>query len=237
MQPGSLLVRGDIQRDLRQRQRMAQRDQFRGALCRHDAGDARGAEHVALLGIAGDDQLERRLAHDDAAFGHRDAFGRGLFRDVDHPRFAPGVDVGEGGGRSLEDFARHRQRVPVARAASPRQQRAGRRGDVGLPHQAFADQEGRHADARQPREIGGREDAAFADHQAIFRDQRRQRFAGRKRGLEGAQVAVVDADHRRTKFQRAIEFGAFMDFDQHVHAVARSRRPRCPWRRRRRAPP
>ena len=113
--------------------------------------------------------------------------------------------------------------VPVARAALSREQRAGRRRYVGLPHQAFADQECRHAHARQPRQIVGREDAAFADHQAIVRDQRRQRFAGRKRGLEGAQIAVVDADHRRTKFQRAVELGALMDFDQDVHAVRERR--------------
>src|SRR4051794_40630478 len=40
------------------------------------------------------------------------------------------------------------------------EQRARGGGDVGLPHQAFADQEGRHADALEPGEIGGREDAA-----------------------------------------------------------------------------
>ena len=99
------------------------------------------------------------------------------------------------------------------------EQRARCRRDIGLPHQAFADQEGRHADAFEPRKIRGRKNAALADHQAISGDQRRQRLAGRKRGLEGAQIAVVDADHRRTKFQRAIELGAVVDFDQHVHAV------------------
>src|SRR5690349_18305463 len=61
------------------------------------------------------------------------------------------------------------------------QQRPCCRGHVGLPHQAFADQEGRHAHAFQPREIFRREDAAFADHQPVVRDQRRQRLAGRQR--------------------------------------------------------
>ena len=47
------------------------------------------------------------------------------------------------------------ERTAVAEGrVGPRQQRAGRRRHVGLPHQAFADQECRHADARQPREIG-----------------------------------------------------------------------------------
>src|SRR6478736_3535710 len=83
-----------------------------------------------------------------------------------------------------------------------REQRARGGGHVGLPHQALADQEGRHADALEPGEIGGREDAALADHQPFRWDQRRQRLAGRERGLKGAQIAVVDADHRRTQLQR-----------------------------------
>src|SRR5690349_8184203 len=87
-----------------------------------------------------------------------------------------------------------------ARRLAARQQRPCRRGDIGLAHQAFADQEGRHADAREPRQVGRGEDAAFADHQPLARDQRCQRLAGFKRGLEGAEIAVVDADHRRPKF-------------------------------------
>ena len=117
--------------------------------------------------------------------------------------------------------------APSARARGrngfARQQCAGGGSDVGLSHQAFAHQEGRHADLGEPREIGGRKDAALADHQPVARNQRRQRLAGRKRGLEGAQVAVVDADHRRPQFQGAIELGTIMDLDQHVHAVGRTR--------------
>src|SRR3569623_904937 len=37
-----------------------------------------------------------------------------------------------------------------------REQGAGCRGNVGLPHQAFADEEGRDADLSEPRDIGGR---------------------------------------------------------------------------------
>src|SRR3954463_12082885 len=77
-------------------------------------------------------------------------------------------------------------RARRARRRLARQQRTGRSGYVGLPHQALADQEGRHADALEPGEIGGRKDAALADHQPVLRNQRRQCFAGRKRGFEGA---------------------------------------------------
>src|SRR3954470_16212344 len=95
-------------------------------------------------------------------------------------------------------------RARRARRRLARQQRTGRSGYVGLPHQALADQEGRHTDALEPGEIGGREDAALADHEPVLRNQRRQCFAGRKRGFEGAQIAIVDADHRRTQLQCAI---------------------------------
>src|SRR5262249_9780261 len=45
------------------------------------------------------------------------------------------------------------------------QQRPCCRGHVGLPHQAFADQESRQAHALQPRKVFRSEDAAFADHE------------------------------------------------------------------------
>src|SRR3954452_12330675 len=124
----------------------------------------------------------------------------------------------------LADFVAVGLRAMSARARRTRrrlarQQRTGRSRYVGLPHQALADQEGRHADALEPGEIGGRKDAALADHQPVLRNQRRQCFAGRKRGFEGAQIAIVDADHRRTQLQCAIKLGAVVDLDQHVHAM------------------
>src|ERR1700752_277920 len=106
-----------------------------------------------------------------------------------------------------------------ARCFAAGQQRPRRRGHIGLPHQAFADQEGRHAHASQPRQVCRREDAALADHQPVARNQRRQRLAGFQRGLEGAEIAVVYADHRRSQLQRAIEFGTVVDLKQHVHPV------------------
>src|SRR5262249_45124462 len=106
-----------------------------------------------------------------------------------------------------------------ARCFAAGQQRPRRRGDIGLPHQAFADQEGRHPHALQPRKISRCENAAFADHEPVARDQRRQGLAGFQRGLEGAEVAIVDADHRRSQLQRAIKLGTVVDLEQHVHAV------------------
>src|SRR5262249_48511862 len=48
--------------------------------------------------------------------------------------------------------------------------RAGRWGDVVLPHQALADQEGGDAHAGEPLEVGRREDAALADDDPLGRD-------------------------------------------------------------------
>src|SRR6185312_3366144 len=75
-------------------------------LGRHDAGEPRRAEHVALERVAGDDAVERLLAHDDTALGDGDALGLRLAGDVDHARLTALVDVTERwllrrGGRRL----------------------------------------------------------------------------------------------------------------------------------------
>ena len=46
--------------DARDGERVAQGDQVAGALGAHDGGDARDAQHVALLGIAGNNQGQGR---------------------------------------------------------------------------------------------------------------------------------------------------------------------------------
>jgi hypothetical protein len=117
---------------------MAERDQLRCALCRHDAGDARRAEHVALLGVAGARSLERRLAHHDADLRRpRPVRSRPC---PTHRPCAPRPSesmMGEGGA-GFDFFA-----LPAMIARRSRgEQRLRRRRDVGLPHQAFPDQEG-----------------------------------------------------------------------------------------------
>ena len=94
-QARELLVRRDVDLDLGQRERMAERDQFVRLLRRHDAGDARGAEHVALLGVALEHEIERLRAHHHAAFRDGDALGRGLVRHVHHAGFAALAEMGE----------------------------------------------------------------------------------------------------------------------------------------------
>src|SRR5690349_10119071 len=48
---------------------------------------------------------------------------------------------------------------------------AGRRCDVRLAHEAFANQQRADADPREPRHVGWGEDAAFSDDHAVSRDQ------------------------------------------------------------------
>src|SRR6476659_1944395 len=52
---------------------------------------------------------------------------------------------------------------------STREQRLGRGSNVLLPHQAFADQEGRHADLFEARQIGRGEQPALADDDPVRR--------------------------------------------------------------------
>src|SRR4029079_18986171 len=75
---------------------MASRDEAVRAFGGHDAGEARGAQHVAFHRIALEDDIERFFTHQHAPFGNRDALRDSLFGDVDHAGFAALVDVGEG---------------------------------------------------------------------------------------------------------------------------------------------
>src|SRR5262249_58101104 len=92
------LVRLDCDRDLGPCERAAERDQLVGLFAGENAGDARGAEHVALLGVALEHQIERRWRHHDAAFGDRDPLGCALRRHVDHARLAAPGEMGEPAG-------------------------------------------------------------------------------------------------------------------------------------------
>ena len=121
---GQRVVGRDVDADLGQRQRMAERDQFVGALGRHDAGDARGAEDVALLGVAGEDQLERRrAAWRRGPRRPRRARSRPCRRRRPYgprPQASMMGEVAQRGSRRASD----RQRRSAARA-SPRRRRPG----------------------------------------------------------------------------------------------------------------
>src|SRR5579871_6802805 len=95
---GQLGIGRQLELDLRQRQRMTERNQFVRPLCRHDAGNARRAEHVAFFGVAALHELERLRPHVHAAFGDGDAFGRGFSRDVNHAGVAARAKMGEFSG-------------------------------------------------------------------------------------------------------------------------------------------
>jgi len=78
----------DVDQDLRDGQGMAQRDELVRALGRHDAGDARGAEDIALPGVAVEHGGERPGRHAHNTFGDRDPRRDRLGADVDHARLA-----------------------------------------------------------------------------------------------------------------------------------------------------
>ena len=76
----------------------------------HDAGDPCRAEHVALLGVAGENHGQRLGAHGDETLGDRGALRLGFVADIDHVGLAVRADMGEAG--------RHRLR-PAPRPAHP----------------------------------------------------------------------------------------------------------------------
>ena len=91
------LVEREVDTDVGQRQRMAQRDQLGGALGGLDGRDAGDADHVALLRGAAGHQRQRGRLHADAAGGARDAVRLGLGRHVHHVGLALAVEVGQCG--------------------------------------------------------------------------------------------------------------------------------------------
>src|SRR6185437_10481471 len=93
-----------------------------------------------------------------------------------------------------EAFLLPRAMASLRGGVASREQRTRGGGDVVLPHQAFADQEGRDAGAGEAGEVGRRIEPAFGNHDAIFGNARGEALADRKISLETAQIAVVDAD-------------------------------------------
>ena len=81
-----------------QSQRVAERNQVAGFFGRHDAGDARDAEHVALFSRALQNNGQRGGMHDDAALCHRDPVSGGFGGHVDHVGLALGVKMCQCGG-------------------------------------------------------------------------------------------------------------------------------------------
>jgi len=74
---------------------VAERDELRRFLGRHDSGDLGDGENVALGQSLLFEKSQRVRGHPDPRAGPSRAPG-GLFSsDVDHARFARGVDVGE----------------------------------------------------------------------------------------------------------------------------------------------
>lgn len=74
---------------------VAKWDEFGGAFRAQDGGDARDAQHISLLGVAGFYGGQGVCLHTDAATGDGDAFGFRLVSDIDHVRLAAGIEMGK----------------------------------------------------------------------------------------------------------------------------------------------
>ena len=95
-----------------------------------------------------------------------------------------------------------------------RKQGARRSCDIGLPHQAFANQERRNADAFEARKVGRRIEPAFGNDDALAGDFRRQKLTDRERRLKRPQIAVIDADKLRFQLESAHKFNFIMNFNK-----------------------
>ena len=215
-------IAGRVDRDRGQRQRVAQRDQVGGALRRHDAGEPRDREHVALGDVAGADALERLRAA--SRRGRRRSATRSVssLSETSTMRGAAlGVEMGE-----------------AAHAASGRPQRAarGRRGRRRPARISVSPTRKQRAPAR----------GQAVEIRRVGRSRSRRRRCG-PGGTSGARALGRCADRpssvlrlrllmpisRVVEAQRAVELGAVMHFDQHVEAELARRRPpaRAPARR------
>ncbi len=133
------------------------------------------------------------------------------------------------------DHAGAALRVEMGEFGEP-EQAARRRGDIGLAHQGFADQETARAGRGQAVEIVGAANAALGDDDAVGGHLPRQPFGRAEIDRQGLQIAVVDADQPHAEQQGALELRPIVDFDQHVEPVlgggggefARPRRPTTP---------
>ena len=164
---------------------MAERDQLAGPLAAHHAGQLGDAEDVALRPAAVDDEAHRLGRDRDRRLGDGPARGDGLARDVDHPRPAGPVHVGEPaplGARlrsRVHRFLRVGGRVErrVGRRIMPRSSHhsvdlgAGRQAVVGLgdDRQRVGRGEGREDVAPLParRESDADAAAVVADRRAV----------------------------------------------------------------------
>ena len=181
---------------------MAERDQLRRALRRHDAGDARHRQHVALL-------RRRRSGSAPASPAASTTRARAvavrsvsaLADDIDHARRGPRASKWVNPGSCRRG-----------------QQRARRRRDVRLAHQALADQE---AAAPRPRRAGARSAWLRMPLSAIRK---------RSGGTSGASSSVVARSVSKvlrlrllmpisgvSSPQRAVELASVVHLDQHVH--------------------
>ena len=105
------------------------------------------------------------------------------------------------------------------RPAGSRQHGAGGGLDVGLAHQAFADQEGAGADRGHAARSAGERGRFRRPATRSLRHQRRQLLGGVEVDLEGAcRLRLLTPIRAASSVQRAIELGRIMHLDQHVHA-------------------
>ena len=186
-------------------------------LGRHDAGDACRTQHVALLGVAVEDHLQRCGQHGHRAFGNRRALGLRLGADVDHMRFAGSADMGEAafcvshGGGLAPLRLRASSSARVAASTSACRIRLSPTRKVAMPCRASRSQS---AWVKMPlSDTSSRSAGTIAASRSEVSSE----------VLKLTQIAVVDADQLRAQFQRPLQLCLVMHFDRAHPCQARTR--------------
>ena len=194
----------------------------------------RGAEHVALLGVAGED--ERRASRAASPRGPRRprrARSSALSPNVDHAGLAAAAEMGElpCAARRLHSAARGRRRrsrassARVAAATSAWRIRLSPTRKVAMPTR------------REARESAGVKMPLSPTTMRSRGTSGGEALADRERGLEGVQVAVVDADQARARGAARARARPRRAPRRARPCRARAPCPRAPRRSRRRPPP
>src|SRR5271166_5319346 len=90
-------------------------------------------------------------------------------------------------------------------------------GGIGSKHEMLADEKGVEARSAKLLKIGVGAKTGFGYREAVVGNVLDQLEGGFTAHREGFQVAIVDAEDAGIHSQRAVEFGAGMNFDERLH--------------------
>ena len=178
-----------------------------GLLRRHDAGHARDAENIALLGVAGrgsEASVSGSITTVPSATAVRCVTS---LSETSTIAAAPDASI-------WVSFVM----PPALASASPKRSSRVAVATSLPPHQALADEERPNTRSGKPDDIRVPHDPTLGHDDAVRWDEARQFFRDFKTHFERPEIPVVDPDQAGVQGYRAFQFGAVVNLDQNVHA-------------------